>query len=70
MELGEQDQRIAALTAELDALRSEHADCSNLSNAEKTGQAMFADIGGLFDMERPIAAGPPGDRTRFQIISG
>jgi hypothetical protein len=31
--------------------------------------AMFANIGGIFDMDGPAIARPPGDGARPQIIS-
>src|SRR3546814_14294298 len=32
--------------------------------------AMFADVDGVLDVERPVAAGPPDDSSRFQVVAG
>src|SRR3546814_8179793 len=32
--------------------------------------AMFADVDGVLDVERPFAARPPDDSSRFQVVAG
>src|SRR3546814_940594 len=34
------------------------------------GFAMLADVDGILDMERPVAARPPDDSSRFQVVAG
>ena len=34
------------------------------------GGMLICDIGGVLDMDRPIASSPPGDRAGLQVISG
>src|SRR3546814_4628021 len=31
--------------------------------------ASLADVGGVLDMQRPVGAGPPGEKSRFQVVA-